>query len=43
MSDRLAAMTFGEKAEQAATSGEYELTTFTIFSCIRFVVHPSAL
>jgi len=30
----------GEVAAQAATSGEYELTTFA-FSCIRFVVHPA--
>jgi len=42
MSDRHADTTLGEIAAQAATSGECELTKFA-FSCIRFVVHPSAL
>jgi len=42
VSDRQATMTLGEIAAQAATSGECELTKFT-FSCIYFVVHPSAL
>jgi len=35
-------MTLGEIAVQAATSGYCELPKFA-FSCIRFVVHPSAL
>jgi len=39
MSDRHAGMMLGEIAAQAATSGEGELA----FSCMRLVVHPSAL
>jgi len=35
-------MTLVEITEQAATAGESELTKFA-FSCIRFMVHPSAL
>ena len=35
-------MTLGKIAQQAVTVGECELTEFA-FSCMHFMVHPSAL